>query len=77
MKEVPKEKEPKARIEKKWEFIPSEEESWKSLELSENTVEKLAQCVQRAGLGDMEDAYLSIIPPLSNGAQASETCGGF
>ena len=46
-------------------FDPKNEESWQSLKLHNSTVLELANCVERAGLGDMEDAYLSIIPPLS------------
>jgi hypothetical protein len=55
-----------ARIDETGKFDPREENSWQSLKLKHNTVLELAKCVQRAGLGDMEDAYLSIIPPLSN-----------
>jgi ankyrin repeat protein len=46
-------------------FDPKNEESWQSLKLHDSTILELANCVQRAGLGDMEDAYLSLIPPLS------------
>ena len=46
-------------------FDPKDQESWQSLQLHNTTLLELANCVQRAGLGDMEDAYLSIIPPLS------------
>lgn len=46
-------------------FDPKNEGSWQSLKLHDPTVLELANCVQRAGLGDMEDAYLSLIPPLS------------
>jgi hypothetical protein len=34
-------------------------------QLSEETIEKLALCVQRAGLWDIEDVYLNIIAPLT------------
>jgi ankyrin repeat protein len=52
-------------IDEKCKFNPSDERTWKNLKLKNSTLEKLAQCVQRAELGDMEDGYLSIIPPLS------------
>lgn len=52
-------------IDETQQFDPTKKKSWQSLKLGNNTVMELAQCVQRAGLGDIEDAYLSIIPPLS------------
>jgi hypothetical protein len=59
----------KAAIEKKWKFIPSQSDSWNSIQLSEKKIEDLALCVQRAGLADLEDAFLSIIAPLSKEAK--------
>jgi hypothetical protein len=46
-------------------FDPRDEASWRSLQLHNAIISELANCVERAGLGNMEDAYLSIIPPLS------------
>jgi ankyrin repeat protein len=46
-------------------FDPKDGKSWRTLQLRNATVLELVNCVERAGLGDMEDAYLSIIPPLS------------
>jgi hypothetical protein len=46
-------------------FDPRDEVSWRSLQLHNAIISELANCVERAGLGNMEDAYLSIIPPLS------------
>ncbi|KAI5776322.1 hypothetical protein EDC01DRAFT_625499, partial [Geopyxis carbonaria] len=39
--------------------------SWKSLKLENATLTKMLQVVKETGLGNLEDAYLSIIPPLS------------
>ncbi|KAF8532929.1 hypothetical protein BDD12DRAFT_901166 [Trichophaea hybrida] len=39
--------------------------SWQSFTLQNTTLSRIAHLVHRAGLGSLEDVYISIIPPLS------------
>jgi ankyrin repeat protein len=38
---------------------------WNSLKLTNPTIQKMARGIERAGLGTLEEAYMTIIPPLS------------
>jgi len=42
----------------------SQGDNWPSTRLGNNILSKLAQDIQRAGLGSLDDIYLSIVPPL-------------
>jgi hypothetical protein len=39
--------------------------AWKSLQLENTVLSRVARAVQKSGLGSLEDVYLCIIPPLS------------
>ncbi len=61
-----------SKIDGKCGFDPKKEETWKLLKLNNSAVLNLVSTHQQAGLGDREDAYFSIIPPLSKEASFRE-----